>query len=56
MFAEVTPGVFRALFLVALKTGMREGELIALRWADVDLTGAGSASAPHLRGRPRADA
>jgi len=40
LFAEVTPGVFRALFLVALKTGMREGELIALTWGDVDLTGA----------------
>lgn len=40
LFAEVTPGVFRTLFLVALKTGMREGELIALTWGDVDLTGA----------------
>ncbi len=40
LFAEVTPGVFRTLFLAALKTGMREGELIALTWGDVDLTGA----------------
>jgi integrase len=40
LFAEVTPGVFRKLFLTALKTGMREGELIALTWADVDLTAA----------------
>lgn len=40
LFSEVTPGVFRTLFLVALKTGMREGELIALTWGDVDLTGA----------------
>jgi integrase len=40
LFSEVTPGVFRTLFLVALKTGMRQGELIALTWGDVDLTGA----------------
>jgi integrase len=26
-----------ALFVLALKTGMRRGELLALRWADVDL-------------------
>jgi integrase len=32
--------VFRTLFLTALKTGMREGELIALTWADVDLVAA----------------
>lgn len=31
--------MFRTVFLVALKTGVREGELIALRWGDVDLTG-----------------
>jgi integrase len=40
LFAEVTPGVFRTLFLTALKTGMREGELIGLTWADVDLSAA----------------
>jgi integrase len=40
LFAEVTPGLFRALFEVALKTGMRLGELLALTWADVDLAGA----------------
>ncbi len=40
LFAEVTPGVFRTLFLTALKTGMREGELTGLAWADVDLTAA----------------
>jgi integrase len=28
---------YRVLFLVALKTGMRLGELLALTWADVDL-------------------
>jgi integrase len=32
--------VFRTLFLTALKTGMRQGELIALSWGDVDLTAA----------------
>ncbi len=40
LFAAVTPGVFRVLFLVALKTGMRQGELIALTWGDLDLTAA----------------
>lgn len=31
------PGQWRTLILLALKTGMRTGELIALRWEDVDL-------------------
>jgi hypothetical protein len=42
---------------VALKTGMRQGELLALRWGDVDLEQASCASAvatPAERwGRPR---
>jgi integrase len=29
---------FFALYVLALSTGMREGELLALRWQDVDLT------------------
>jgi len=33
------PNVYRFLFLTALKTGMRQGELLELRWGDVDLTG-----------------
>lgn len=37
LFAQVADGVYRVLFLVALKTGMRLGELTALAWADVDL-------------------
>jgi integrase len=37
LFAKVAPGVYRTLFLVALKTGMRLGELVALTWGDVDL-------------------
>lgn len=40
LFAEVTPGVFRVLDLTALKTGMREGELIAITWRDLDLIAA----------------
>jgi integrase len=40
LFGEITPGVFRTLCIAALKTGMRRGELIALAWEDVDLTGA----------------
>jgi integrase len=37
LFAEVPEGMIKTLFLLALKTGMRQGELIALRWGDVDL-------------------
>lgn len=37
LFEHVEDGVYRVLFLVALKTGMRLGELLALTWADVDL-------------------
>jgi integrase len=40
LVAQVTPGVFRTLILTALKTGMRQGELAALTWADVDLADA----------------
>jgi integrase len=37
LFAEIPEGLYRTLFLVALKTGMRQGELLALTWGDVDL-------------------
>jgi integrase len=40
LVAEITPGVFRTLCLTALKTGCREGELVALTWGDLDLTAA----------------
>ena len=37
-FLEVVAGDrFEALYTLALTTGMREGELLALRWQDVDL-------------------
>jgi integrase len=32
-----TEGEWRTMILVALKTGLRQGELLALRWTDVDL-------------------
>lgn len=38
LFEHVEAGVYRTLFLTALKTGMRLGELLALTWADVDLS------------------
>ena len=37
LFAHLRSEPFRTLCLVALKTGMRQGELFALRWDDVDL-------------------
>jgi integrase len=38
LFAELSPGLYKTIFLVALKTGMRQGEILALRWGDVDLS------------------
>lgn len=39
-FAEAVAGdELEALYLLALTTGMRQGELLGLRWADVDLDG-----------------
>jgi integrase len=40
LFAEIPAGLARVLLELALKTGMREGELLALTWGDVDLVGA----------------
>ena len=40
LFAELSHGLFKVLCEVALKTGMREGELLALTWSDVDLAAA----------------
>jgi integrase len=37
LFAEIRDGLYRTLFETALKTGMREGELVAATWGDVDL-------------------
>jgi integrase len=37
LFAHLTGEPYRTLCLVALKTGMRQGELVALRWQDIDL-------------------
>lgn len=42
---EGLEGVFRMMTLVAIKTGMRHGELAALEWGDLDLT------AGHIRVR-----
>jgi integrase len=40
IFAHLIDEPYRTLCLVALKTGMRQGELLALRWSDVDLADA----------------
>jgi integrase len=37
LFNHLTIEPYRTICLMALKTGMRQGELIALRWCDVDL-------------------
>lgn len=37
LFAELQDGLHRTICLAALKTGMRQGELVALLWSDVDL-------------------
>jgi integrase len=37
LFRRLRTEPYRSLCLVALKTGMRQGELFALRWCDVDL-------------------
>ena len=42
LVANARPGIYqqldRAMFLVAAMTGLRKGELVALRWRDVDWT------------------
>jgi integrase len=37
LFSELPEGVGRTICALALKTGIRQGELIALRWGNVDL-------------------
>ena len=37
LFAHLSEESYRTLCLLALKTGMRQGELLAVRWGDVDL-------------------
>lgn len=37
LFGAITPGVYRMICETALKTGAREGELIAATWGDLDL-------------------
>jgi integrase len=37
LFAELAAGPYRTVCLVALKTGMRQGELLGLCWGDLDL-------------------
>jgi len=37
LFCHLRDEPYRSLCLIALKTGMRQGELLALRWCDVDL-------------------
>jgi integrase len=45
-------GEWRTMFLVAMRTGMRMGELLGLRWADVDLSaGRVNVRQSYVRGR-----
>jgi integrase len=55
-FLEAVSGEpLEALFVVALCTGMRQGELLALRWQNVDLLGAELEVVGSLTGVRRAD-
>jgi integrase len=36
-----------ALYVLAIHTGLRQGELLGLKWDDVDLSGRDGASLPH---------
>lgn len=40
LLAAIADPAWQALVLTALTTGMRRGELVALRWSDIDLAGA----------------
>ena len=42
MLEAAKPGFDRTLFLTAFVTGAREGELLALRWTDLELPKEGS--------------
>lgn len=37
-FLAAIPGRWKPVFIVAIRTGMRQGEILALRWEDIDLT------------------
>ena len=52
LFASIEPGVYRTLFEVALKTGMRVGELTALEWGDIDLSVGGDPRPSKRQGDP----
>ena len=51
LFAAIPGGLYRVFFETALKTGMREGLLVALTWGDVDLVDAVISVTPQLHGR-----
>ena len=48
---KAQPGYYRSLFLTAYLTGMRSGELFALRWSDIELKGIDAESGRESRGR-----
>ena len=43
------PGLYRTLFATAFTTGMRSGELLALRWPDLELDGADGRGKIYVR-------
>jgi integrase len=45
LFPELRDGLYRTLFQVALSTGMRQGEIVALQWGDIDF----AANLIHVR-------
>ena len=47
---EASPGFLKPILVMALKTGMRHGEIIGLRWKEVDL-GNGIISVTHTKSK-----
>lgn len=50
---RAAPGHLRPILLAALETGMRRGEIMNLKWADVDMKGGMIYVAETKTGRPR---
>ena len=52
LFAEAAGSRFEALWVLAATTGMRQGQLLALRWRDIDLAKGALAATGNLQRLP----